>query len=946
MKNWFISLLMFLIPLFGIGQSCLSFRLSDVEAKPGDTVAVEVTATGFNQILALQYSTTWDPEELEFLRVDNFNLPSLSAVNFSNSPETSGAGKMGLSWTDISSLEGQTVLDGSPLYRIVFLVNQIKGGRAQISFSEQPTPSEVVYANENYGKVPSMIGAAVNLRVDNQAFNPLQIMGGCVSSADCSGNPGMISINAQGGTSPYAYEWSGPASYTSNEQSPANVVPGVYQLRVVDSEGAEAFARFNVQNVGAALEVNIITVCDADSLGNVLLRAGAFGQASSSFDFVWSTGVSESSTGSSEILVPSSGLYNLTVTDDRGCFYVSESISPAAACADQVSNLILSVPSLTVNPSDTLIFPVQISGFSDITALGFSLQWDNPLLQILDVTLRNEVADATLNQEPQGLSFQWQGNTGQSLSDGSALLELVVVVPAGQKTTSFQFVNNPVLLTATKTGQMNVPVLSSNGQISLDIPFKVELSIANAVVAKGESICIPISVSNFEDIVGAQFQLRWDTMAFDYLGVQGFGISQITEANFGTTQTDSQGRLTFSWVDNALEGQTLAPNSTLFELCLQAKGPEDTLSLQIDTSLVAVEFVGKTLGLLPFTIKDGVILVSQQVWPGDTDINGVVNGFDLLNIGLGFRSTGPARVEASSDWEGQLASAWDKETSQGEVNYKHVDANGDGRIDSLDVEVLNLNWGRTFATDNSPGFGWSPRSSDGTSLYLGIDTIYPGANLEIPIYFGTEAEPAQEVYGLAFTIVYDPAILVAGSVSLDLNDSWLRGMGDGLISVVQQDAARGKIHVAISRIDQQNISGFGVIARSAVTIEDVIFGVRGDEDVIFEIEDVRVIDAQESTLPVSPESSTAIIDVATSTLNYLSEQLIKVYPNPVGDLLQLEIPVDLRLQQIQLKDYTGRILQVWGDEQQRLSVQNLRPGWYHLEIITEEGIIIKRIVKQ
>ena len=82
-------------------------------------------------------------------------------------------------------------------------------------------------------------------------------------------------------------------------------------------------------------------------------------------------------------------------------------------------------------------------------------------------------------------------------------------------------------------------------------------------------------------------------------------------------------------------------------------------------------------------------LSSDEVYPGDTDNNGVVNANDILPIGSYFLNEGSERDSTSFFWRPQQSLFWDIPAET------YADANGDGIIDENDVIGIGVNWGNT-----------------------------------------------------------------------------------------------------------------------------------------------------------------------------------------------------------------------------------------------------------
>ena len=62
------------------------------------------------------------------------------------------------------------------------------------------------------------------------------------------GDNGEISLTVQFGTGtpPYSYSWTGPSSFTSNSKDIYNLVAGEYICNIIDSNGCQIVAPFNI----------------------------------------------------------------------------------------------------------------------------------------------------------------------------------------------------------------------------------------------------------------------------------------------------------------------------------------------------------------------------------------------------------------------------------------------------------------------------------------------------------------------------------------------------------------------------------------------------------------------------------------------------------------------------------------------------------------------------
>lgn len=114
-------------------------------ASPGETVCLDITVAGFQQLLSMQYSVRWDQNILEFKELKEFKLPSMDANNFGTNRAQNGL--LTALWIE-NSLKGVTVADGTSIYQICYKVKGKSGQFSSINFVERPTPFEAVNTSD------------------------------------------------------------------------------------------------------------------------------------------------------------------------------------------------------------------------------------------------------------------------------------------------------------------------------------------------------------------------------------------------------------------------------------------------------------------------------------------------------------------------------------------------------------------------------------------------------------------------------------------------------------------------------------------------------------------------------------------------------------------------------------------------------------------------------
>ena len=336
-----------------------------------------------------------------------------------------------------------------------------------------------------------------------------------------------------------------------------------------------------------------------------------------------------------------------------------------------------------------------------------------------------------------------------------------------------------------------------------------------------------------------------------------------------------------------------------------------------------------------------VVIVGSKdcVWPGDADDNGVANNFDLLPIGLAYGSNGPPRSTTSINWQGFPAQIWSNSTIPGLTNPRHIDCNGDGFIDSSDVQAIQANYGQTYAR------------SGGNSL-LGTIPFYvesgvgeAGDSVTTNIILGDSINPAVDVYAVAFTINYDPDHLERDPVQINFNNSWL---GNDLLHVQQDVRTTGQIKIAVTRKDQQPITGSGPIGAVSFTIkDDLVMGRLAVDSVIspLNISNIRLIDERNRIIGTYPKTGNIILEENLSTIKRASAAGISIFPNPAQDVLYIRSKT-ADLERVQVFTATGQLVQsieLNGSQEQQINTQAFAKGLYLIRLQTSKGSFSEKV---
>lgn len=335
----------------------------------------------------------------------------------------------------------------------------------------------------------------------------------------------------------------------------------------------------------------------------------------------------------------------------------------------------------------------------------------------------------------------------------------------------------------------------------------------------------------------------------------------------------------------------------------------------------------------------------ECVWPGDTNDSGRANIWDVLPIGLTYGAEGPERGVPNSLWIPQQSNEWgDSLELEGNefLNYKYIDANGDGVIDSFDVEVIDQNYGFIHA---KKGEGQLEDADFSIVLDFLSDSVGIGDTVVANIIL-SESGDTTDIYGLAFSINHN--VEDSGSMEINFPPSFI-GNQENTISL-QKNLGNGRIEAAISRTNQQNTGGSGVFGVLTFIMEDFIDGKKkiASEEIVFDFLEVRAVNSRGEAIPITGVGDVAVFDdTSTGIEDKVIERELDFYPNPTYNQLNINIE-GLQSTSVEITDLLGkRILLKSVNPSQKsleLSLKDLKQGVYLLQVKTKAGIIVKRVV--
>ncbi|MFL5752705.1 MAG: T9SS type A sorting domain-containing protein [Bacteroidia bacterium] len=335
------------------------------------------------------------------------------------------------------------------------------------------------------------------------------------------------------------------------------------------------------------------------------------------------------------------------------------------------------------------------------------------------------------------------------------------------------------------------------------------------------------------------------------------------------------------------------------------------------------------------TLIDSCAASPGNVWPGDCNYDLVANCYDLLNICMAYGQTGAVRPSASLSWTAQPMADW--ATAAFGANDKHSDCDGNGIVDTGDVQAIIANYNFTHPYKlMAPDFTYNT-SAD---LYLVADRHTAGLQetVTFDVMLGQSATPVNNIYALAYQLSYEDNLeLVTTPVSYI--SSWYGDTTTNLISMEKQMA--GQKDCAVGGNDHNNRTGFGKIGEFKIVTTDNLSGMAVMHANIINV--VAIMnDGTQKVMSVSGD--TVLINSATGMTDINANVQVGVYPNPSEGSFTVTT-LGANAEAVSVYSLIGEL--VYNSEKVsaagKLDLSQLAEGVYTMRIKTDKGTVSKKI---
>jgi hypothetical protein len=334
--------------------------------------------------------------------------------------------------------------------------------------------------------------------------------------------------------------------------------------------------------------------------------------------------------------------------------------------------------------------------------------------------------------------------------------------------------------------------------------------------------------------------------------------------------------------------------------------------------------------------------ISDCTWPGDVNMDGLINNKDLLPLGYVMGLDGTARINGSMDWVAQHSTNWNYPFHVLPNDLKYVDADGNGQLNAEDLQTIQEHY--------SQAHNLVPKTViTGKGLPFSLELLTPnpqfGDLIKIKVSLGSESLPAFDIYGFTFDMTLSNGVVDSAFTMTFLDNSWLN-LNSPSINLAKRPF-QGRFETAFSRTNGHSVSGFGSIGTLEFVIIEVIDigGQNGRQTLTLNPTIMSADGSSSSGEPITLEIPIKPKDRSASKARDNSQGL-SVFPSPAHDVLNVSWEGIGQVETLKLSDTHGKMLQERRDftgAQTQLNVSELPSGMYILSARTANGVISKKV---
>jgi hypothetical protein len=334
--------------------------------------------------------------------------------------------------------------------------------------------------------------------------------------------------------------------------------------------------------------------------------------------------------------------------------------------------------------------------------------------------------------------------------------------------------------------------------------------------------------------------------------------------------------------------------------------------------------------------------VGDCVWAGDTNNDGIVDIVDLLPIGYCQGETGFGRPNPSLGWYGQFANNWQQPLMPG-INMKYIDTDGDGEVNGTDLTALDTHYGKTHNITPEKIINFK-------QIPLSFQVLTPnpqiGDLVEVDVLMGNTGNPATDMNGFTMEFPFDSNVINYQSFQMSFYpNSWMT-YNAATLSLAKKHSGN-QVDFGLVRAGGSAASGIGKVAKMSFIIDDDLSGIR-DEDGYYtaslQMKGGKTIGSDGIMYDIEPQVIPIKINLNKGRTGFDATKVI-TYPNPASNEVNIYVNGGYEMSEYQVYNLAGQQLAKVNanGKSAQINVANLQNGIYFVKVITDGGVITKKI---
>ncbi len=528
--------------LVAVGVLPLHFIVDNGGAAEGTSVCIPIRANNFTDIVSFQFSVNWDPTILRYTGVTslNTNLPGLT----SGSVSSLNPGEVGVLYPISQGTSPETLADSSILFQLCFDIVGTCDQSSVVELTGTPViieaynsqSSQPIGVTSNDGQVDvfgcggglrligdtrtAAIGDAICIPFEVQGFQNINAM-----DFDIDFNPSIIAFDRVE-VLPGA-----PTFFTNGNFDISQSATGKIRL-TWSGPGSRGYSLPN----GHELFQLCFTVVGSFNVNGVITPDGNNGSVTQS--------------GAEIGLNPRPGTVVILPSDP----------------------LFIKIPDATDFSGTEVCLDITADFFDDLQTVRYTTIWEPSVLQFKRVeNFGLPMLDATnfVLSSPGNLELNWYDFSGTTLGPSDVIYTLCFdIIGPSASCTPVEVADfpMPIFVESASNRGYNIGLDFDPGEVCAIDTRSFTFDVGTANVTGAAIACVPVTVTNYEDIENWSLSLAWNPAQFTFESINGLVIN----ATANTSEAAS-GRVGITYARTG--DTTIVDGTQILELCFSAVDP-------------------------------------------------------------------------------------------------------------------------------------------------------------------------------------------------------------------------------------------------------------------------------------------------------------------------------------------------------------------------------------